>query len=99
MGGVRAGAMAGRRTGHQQVASSIPGHGATAYDDSGQLVHTNVTRRRQFSSLYRVVIRNDPFTHVRLSRPQQPHYQLACDKLCVSFNAPLLHKFALKSQL
>ena len=41
----RGGATAGRRTCDQEVVSSIPGRGAAAYDDSGQVVHTHVPRQ------------------------------------------------------
>jgi len=37
--------MVGRRTCDQEVTNSIPGQGATAYDDSGQVVHTRLSRR------------------------------------------------------
>jgi len=36
----RGGVTIGRRTYDQEVAGSIPGHGAATYDDSGQVVHT-----------------------------------------------------------
>ena len=39
----------------QDVASSIPGQRAAVYDDSGQVVHARVPRRRQSSLLYGVV--------------------------------------------
>jgi len=41
----RGGAAVGRRTCDREVASSIPGRGAAAYDDSGQVVHTQLPRR------------------------------------------------------
>ena len=43
--GWRGGATVGRRTCDQEVASSIHGQGAAAYDDSGQVVHTQLPRR------------------------------------------------------
>ena len=47
--------MVGRRACDQEVASSIPGQGATAYDDSGQVVHTQLPQRWHSSLVYRVV--------------------------------------------
>jgi len=41
IGGWRGGAMVGRGIDDQEVASSIPGQGAAAYD-SGQVVHTKL---------------------------------------------------------
>jgi len=49
----RRGSTAGRRTCDQEVASSISG----LRNDSGQVVHTQLPRRRQSSSAYRVVKR------------------------------------------
>jgi len=46
IGGWRGGAMVGRRIDDQEVASSITGQVAAAYDDSGQVVHTKLPRRR-----------------------------------------------------
>jgi len=43
------------RTCDQEVASSIPGQGAAAYDDSGQVVHTQMPRRWHSSLVYRAV--------------------------------------------
>jgi len=38
------GAMLWHRTGDQELASWIPGQGAAAYDDSGQVVHIQLPR-------------------------------------------------------
>jgi len=51
----RRGSTAGRRTCDQEVASSISG----LRNDSGQVVHTQLPRRRQSSSAYRVVKRGN----------------------------------------
>ena len=53
--GWRGGATPGRPICDQEVASSIPGQGAAAYDDSGQVVHTHVPGRRQSSLLQGLV--------------------------------------------
>ena len=52
--GWRGGAMVGRRTCDQEVASSIPGR-ARLRNDSGQVVHTQLPRRWHSSLVYRVV--------------------------------------------
>ena len=41
-----------RQTCDQEVVDSISGQVAAAYEDSGQVVHTHVSRRRQSSLLY-----------------------------------------------
>jgi len=48
------GAMVGRRTCDQEVASSIAGR-ARLRNDSEQVVHTQLPRRQQSSLVYRVV--------------------------------------------
>jgi len=47
--------MVGRRTYDQQVAGSIPARAEAVHNDSGQVVHNHVPRRRQSSLLYGVV--------------------------------------------
>jgi len=54
IGGWRGGAMVGRRIDDQEVANSITGQVAAAYDDSGQVVHTKLPRRRHYWLLYGV---------------------------------------------
>ena len=47
----------GRRTCDQEVAGSIYGRAAAVYDDSGQVIHTQLPRRRHSPLVYYRVVK------------------------------------------